>query len=139
MRKALYPAILFVGWLGAMLSVSAGWSQEEVFTPPPAFPDRTSTFFNFISCYDVNTSLYLNCGFTHQILGLKEPVMQICTEQSVNQGQCTNGGHQHDFAGHPLGRLEFNSVVFPKTVQGSTNNTVIVVFHDLPEVTGQIQ
>ncbi len=124
---------------GLVIGVTPAESQEEVFTPPPAFPDRTSTFFNFISCYDVRTSLYLNCGFTHQILGLKEPVMQICTEQAVSLGQCTNGGHQHDFVGHPLGRLEFNSVFFPMTVQGSTNNTVVVVFHDLPEVTGQIR
>lgn len=136
MRKALYFAILFVG---SMIGVTPALSQEEVFTPPPAFPGRTSTFFNFISCYDVRTSLDLNCGFIHQILGLKEPVMQICTEQAVSQGQCTNGGHQHGFADHPLGTLEFNSVFFPMTVQGSTNNTVVVVFHNLPEVTGQTQ
>ena len=139
MRKALYPGILFVGLVGALLGVAPAWSQEEVFTPPPAFPDRSSTFFNFISCYDVRTSLYLNCGFTHQILGLKEPVMQICTEQAVNQGQCTNGGHKHDFAGHPLGRLVFNAMFFPLIVQGSTNSTQVVVLHELTEVTGQIQ
>jgi len=117
----------------------AARGQFTDFSPAPSDPNAPSRFLNFFSCYDIRDGHYLDCQFTHQIVGLKEPVSTVCTEPVVNGGLCTNGGHQHDFSGHPLGRLHFNLGTFPIIVSDRTNDDVAVVIHEMPEVAGQVQ
>lgn len=117
----------------------AAWGQFTDFSPAPSSPGVTSRFLNFLSCYDILDGHYLDCQFTHQILGLKEPATTVCTEPVVNAGLCANGGHQHEFSGHPLGRLVFNLGMFPIIVSDRTNRDVALVIHEMPEVAGQVQ
>jgi hypothetical protein len=133
--------LLFLATLTVSLAVEPALAQVADFTPPPALADRRSTFLTFLSCYDARDLHLLNCGFTYRILGLRPP-----PEDLEN-----NGGHKHDFITHPIIdnregaglQLLKDGVVFAGTldpvVSGQTDNNVVVVLHNLPQVTGQIE
>ncbi|MGH7167719.1 MAG: hypothetical protein ACREII_04230 [Nitrospiraceae bacterium] len=160
MRKALYPAILFVGFVGVLLGVNPAWTQGicpgpspcsfgEVGFVDPTLPGRPATLLLITLCYNTFLGQPLPCGNVfHRIIGLKEPVNQICTDEAVAQGQCTNGGHQHHFDTHPVTAPPPNDkFVFENTglqfdpQLGINTGPVfgtVVVRQQVPEVAGQI-
>ncbi|MGH2359252.1 MAG: hypothetical protein ACRDGM_01750, partial [bacterium] len=150
MRKALYPAVLFVGLLGALLGVNLAWSLE--FDVAPASPDSRSMFLRFVFCYDVRTWAELNCRMSYKILGLEPPAQIPCDPQvktCIEETLVNTGGHNHNES-HPLidsrqdagVQLLKNGIVFTGTLEREitfqTDNDVIVVLHNVPQVSGRI-
>ncbi|MGH7167288.1 MAG: hypothetical protein ACREII_02025 [Nitrospiraceae bacterium] len=129
MRKALYPAILFVGLVGALLGATTAWSQtpcrpEFVGNPnfchkttdeasgapsppatdlqkPPQPTIRYPLHYTFIYlCHDRRDGHLLDCGFSIEILKHLDPDPAFSNAQ--------NGGHivSEHRSPHPLSEVE---------------------------------
>jgi hypothetical protein len=87
--------------------------------------------FTSIACYDFSSGNLVDCGFDFTITGLHAPAGD----------PDNNGGHTHDPGAHPVGSL---SVVAPvpsgpsTTLVGQTLNDIVVVSHEIPQVSGKI-
>lgn len=85
-----------------------------------------------IACIDAYTGLFGNCGYKYNIEGLKLP----------DSAPANNGGHTHDIETHPLGKVK---IVLPTmgapstSVSDFTNNSFVVLNHDMPDVSGTIE
>lgn len=125
------------------------WGNE--FVVPPASQDSRSTFLNFVSCYDIRTWAKLDCGVTYKILGLEPPAQVPCDPavETCVTALANTGGHNHN-GSHPLidnrqdagVQLLKDGIVFAGTldreISFQTDNNVVVVLHNVPQVAGRI-
>jgi len=85
-----------------------------------------------IACYDVRSGTAQDCGYDFRVRGLVKPDTDVAN----------NGGHNHDFAAHPVGTLR---VIAPTPagpspfLAGQTSFDIVVISHAIPEVSGKIE
>jgi len=143
MMKKIIKRLIIIG-LPLVFIVTPSWSAEYGYihervipkSPSHLKPDQPITKLLLIGCYDAWSGGYLNCEFTHKVIGLKEPKEDIEN----------NGGHCYDYDGHPLidppGKaLEFAGLDeddTPLGIKGQTQYQRAVIRHRMPQVAGKI-
>ena len=148
MIKRIIKGLMVIG-LPWVLMVSPAWGieygyiHEKVILKSPSHlkPNNPITRLLPIGCYDAWSGRYLNCEFIYKVIGLKEPYIGTCKECMEN-----NGGHCHDYDGHPLidppgGKVEFAGTDEDNTplgVKGQTQYQRAVIRHRMPQVAGRI-
>jgi hypothetical protein len=116
-----------LGWCGQILE-TIDKQPSDLYGPNTG----SSNVLFRIACTDAYTGLYVSCGYRYNIEGLKQP----------NDAVANNGGHTHNIQTHPLGKVKIvlPTMGSPSTdVSGSTNNSFVVLNHDIPDVSGIIQ
>lgn len=130
--STLLAAVLIFAVDGSLRPV-----QAEPLVEPATFPGKNA-MVSIFSCYDVRTGQLLNCSVNYVVEGLAP-------------GPESDGGHEHDFATHPVldtrpgsglqvwvgGALVSSTVDRTSTFQ--TQNNKVLLFHSVPEVAGRIQ
>lgn len=144
----VYQRAMLSGFFATISWLSPVWGQTtgniiqvpEISVPLSRLSPSGAIFkFPFVYvCYDYFTDLPLNCPFTHDLKGLKEPITLIEN----------NAGHDHSLVPHPLvepkdtGTLQFlNGTDFdndPKVVAGHTQNDIAVILHPIPQAAGKL-
>jgi hypothetical protein len=152
MFKKFQKQFLFLVFI-CLFSISPAWGQgtgyiyEKTYSIWPSMPNSPATMEMYLSCCDAFTGKLLNCAITHRVIGLVEP-----KENIVN-----NGGHTHNYDTRPfidprngtlqffyydISKREFVSGVdgdtSPLGVSGKTQNTTVMVSHQMPQVAGKI-
>lgn len=153
MIKRIIKGLMVIGLLWVFM-VSQAWGTEYGYihykvipkSPSHLKPNKPISKLLLIGCYDAWSGQYLNCEFTHKVIGLKEPKEDIEN----------NGGHCYDYDGHPLidppvcesescdppcGELEFagsDEDDTPLGVKGQTQYQRAVIRHRMPQVAGRI-
>ena len=143
MTKRIIKGLIVIG-LPWVLLVSSSWGAEYGYihervipkSPSHLKPNKPISKLLFIGCYDAWSGQYLNCEFTHKVIGLKEPKEDIEN----------NGGHCYNYDGHPLidpqdGKVEFAGLDEDNTplgVKGQTQYQRALIRHRMPQVAGKI-
>lgn len=97
----------------------------------PGSTQAASQLFSSIACTDAYTGLLVNCGYSYSIVGLAQPSSEVAN----------NGGHTHGGI-RDLGKVRTispNPGEQGSSVKGSTNNEIVMLSHDMPEVSGKIE
>ena len=110
---------------------------KRTFTKPPSelFPKTPEMLETEYVCFLVFDSSVANCGFTHKVIGLKQPA----TDPE------NNGGHSHNgdrpFVDPADGELEFDGADADPSklgIKGQTANKAAIVKHRMPQVSGKM-
>lgn len=140
MERTTIPRILCC--LAVVLAIdtaSAGTTiYRDRYVAPTKAAHPRSTLINHdwttFACYDTVTGKLVDCSFTQEIVGLKEPASPD-----------NNGGHFHD--GHPLIEPADGNLIYPENtcpgeplkVCGRTNYSITSkIIHNIPQASGNI-
>lgn len=156
MSKRIIKGLIIIGLLWVFM-INLAWGTEYGYihykaipiSPSHLKPNKPITRLVIIGCYDAWSGRYINCEFTHAVIGLKEPYIGTCEECIKN-----NGGHCHNYDTHPLidppvcescdspgGQLEYSGTIIERGdlwIKGQTGDYMAIIGHRMPQVAGKI-
>lgn len=135
-RQFLFLALISFFLISPAWGQGTGYIYKRAYSIWPSMPKSPATVEMYLSCCDIFTGKLLDCAITHTVIGLKEPKEDIEN----------NGGHTHNYDTRPFidprnGAIQFSGVdrdTSPLGVSGQTQNTIIMVSHQMPQVAGKI-
>lgn len=115
---------------GAPFNQSLEVLPANLKTPVKQRTSAVGKFYSMtaVACFSIYDGGFLDCRVEMNILGLKEAAQDVEN----------NGGHNHNFDTHPLGKLKWDSQT-GKSITGQTGGKWMYITHYLPEVSGVIK